>query len=135
MDGVAMYPAYSDGDYTGTFAAYQDDMKEFKAQYAKYDGGANGPDLTGVAGDLLFLNWVGQKALYRQLLECGKDCTRNRFVEVLQHYDKTPIASACPIDFVHGDHHHGSQYLTFMQTYLSPSGKVNWLETRKCVGP
>jgi hypothetical protein len=135
MDGVAMYPAYSYHDYSGSFASYAQDVREFEAQYAKYDPAPDGPDLSGVAGDLLFLNWVGQKALYRQLLECGRDCTRNRFVEVLQHYDKTPIASACPIDFVHGDHHHGSQYLTFMQTYRSPSGKVNWRETRKCVGP
>ena len=134
MDGVAMYPAYSDGDYTGTFAAYQDDMKEFKAQYAKYDGGANGPDLSGVAGDLLFLNWVGQKALYRQFLLCGKDCTRNKFVEVLQHYDQVPVSSGCRVDFVHGDHHHGATDLTFMQTYKSPSGKINWRETKQCVG-
>ena len=135
MDGVAMYPAFSYGDYSGPFAAYADDMKQFEAQYAKYDGGSNGPDLKGIAGDLLFLNWVAQKALYKQLLLCGKDCTRNRFVEVLQHYDKVPISSGCPVDFVHGDHHHGGQDLTFMQTYNSPSGKVNWRETKQCVGP
>jgi len=130
IDGVAMYPAYSDGDYAGPFASYADDMKEFKAQYAKYDPDV---DLSGNAGDLLFLNWTGQKALYKQFLLCGKDCTRNRFVDVLQGYNGTPISSACPIDFTHGDGHHGSSYLTFMQTYRSPSGDINWRETRKCV--
>jgi hypothetical protein len=135
MDGVAMYPAYSYRDYSGPFASYKEDVAEVEAQYAKYDPQPNGPDLSGVAGDLLLLNWVAQKALYRQLVECGKDCTRNRFVEVLQHYDKTPISSGCPVDFVHGDHHHGAQDLTFMQTYNAPGGKVNWRETRKCVGP
>ena len=132
MEGVAMYPAYSDGYYGGTFASYADDMRQFKAQYAKYDPNA---DLNGVGGDLLFLNWVGQKALYKQLLLCGADCTRNRFVDVLQGYDGTPISSACPIDFTTGDHHHGSQYLTFMETFTAPDGKVNWRETHKCVGP
>jgi hypothetical protein len=132
MEGVAMYPAYSDGYYGGTFAAYADDMKEFKAQYAKYDPSA---DLNGVGGDLLFLNWVGQKALYKQLLLCGKDCTRNRFVDVLQGYRGTPISSACPLDFTTGDHHHGARYLTFMETFTAPDGKVNWRETAKCVGP
>ena len=39
------------------------------------------------------------------------------------------------IDFTTGDHHHGSTYLTFMQTYKSPSGKINWRETQQCVGP
>ena len=91
-------------------------------------------DLGGNAGDLLFLNWTAQKALYKQFLLCGKDCTRNRFVDMLQNYDATPISSSCPIDFRNGDGHHGSEYLTFMETYTAPSGKINWRETRKCVG-
>jgi ABC-type branched-subunit amino acid transport system substrate-binding protein len=132
MDGVAMYPAYSKGDYSGPFAGYADDMKEFEAQYAKYDPNA---DLSGVGGDLLFLNWVAQKALYRQLLLCGKDCTRNRFVDVLEGYHATPVSSGCPIDFTTGDHHHGAVDLTFMTTYTAPGGKVNWRETRQCVSP
>ena len=132
MDGVAMYPAYSMGDYSGTFSNYDDDMKEFEAQYKKYDPSV---DLSSNAGDLLFLNWTGQKALYKQLLLCGKDCSRNRFVDVLQGYHGTPISSGCPIDFRRGDGHHGAEDLTFMQTYVAPSGKINWRETRQCVGP
>jgi ABC-type branched-subunit amino acid transport system substrate-binding protein len=132
MDGVAMYPAYSEGDYAGTFSSYADDMKEFERQYREYDPGA---DVGGVGGDLLFLNWTAQKVLYKQLLACGKDCTRNKFVQQLQAYRGTPISSACPIDFRHGDRHHGSSYLTFMETYQAPSGKYNWRGTRKCVGP
>ncbi|MDP9181557.1 MAG: ABC transporter substrate-binding protein, partial [Actinomycetota bacterium] len=135
MEGVAMYPAYSNGDYSGPFASYADDMKEFERQYAKYDGGAAGPDLSSVAGDLLFLNWVAQKALYKQLLLCGRDCTRNRFVDVLQGYHAIPTSSACPIDFRRGDGHHGADNVTFMQTYLAPDGKYNWRETRHCVAP
>ena len=126
-----MYPAYSKGDYSGPFASYADDMKEFERQYRQYDPGA---DVSGVGGDLLFLNWTAQKALYKQLLLCGRDCTRNKFVQVLQAYHGTPISSACPIDFRTGDHHHGTDYVTFMETYRGPSGKVNWRETRKCVG-
>jgi hypothetical protein len=110
-------------------------MKEFERQYATYDSGPNGPDLSGVAGDLLFLNWVGQKALYRQLLMCGKDCTRNRFVDVLQGYHGVPSSSACPIDFRGGDGHHGAEDVTFMETYRAPDGHYNWRETRKCVAP
>lgn len=132
MDGVAMYPSYSKGDYSGSFSSYADDMKQFEAQYANYDSGV---DLSGSGGDLLFLNWTAQKALYEQFLDCGKDCTRNKFVDVLQGYDKTPISSACPIDFTHGDGHHGGNDVTFMETYTAPSGKVNWRETHKCVAP
>jgi ABC-type branched-subunit amino acid transport system substrate-binding protein len=131
LDGVAMYPAYSMGDYSGTFAAYADDMKLFEQQYRKYRPNA---DLSGFGGDLLFLNWTAQKALYAQLLACGKDCSRNRFVDVLQGWHSRPTSSACVIDFTKGDGHHGAEALVFMQTYTAPSGKVNWRNTRACVG-
>ena len=132
FDGVAMYPAYSKGDYSGSFSSYAADMKEFERQYAQYDPNI---DLSGIGGDLLFLNWTAQKALYTQLLQCGKDCTRNRFVDVLQGYTgQTPTKSACPIDF-RGDGHHGSDSVVFMQTYRAPDGKVNWRNTASCVRP
>ncbi|MEO6205741.1 MAG: ABC transporter substrate-binding protein [Mycobacteriales bacterium] len=131
LDGVAMYPAYSNGDYTGPFARYADDVKLFEAQYAKYRPNA---DLKGFGGDLLFLNWTAQKALYAQLLDCGKDCTRNRFVDTLQSYNKVPSSSACRIDFMKGDGHHGAEQLNFMQTYAAPGGKINWRNTQACVG-
>jgi hypothetical protein len=132
LDGVAMYPAYSYRDYSGGFSSYADDMKLFEAQYAKYDSGV---DLSGNAGDLLFLNWTAQKALYAQLLACGKGCTRDRFIDVLTSYRAVPTSSACLIDFTHGDGHHGSEELNFMQTYAAPGGKINWRNTKACVKP
>jgi ABC-type branched-subunit amino acid transport system substrate-binding protein len=132
LDGVAMYPAYSNKDYSGSFSSYAEDMKEFEAQYAKYDSGA---DLTGIGGDLLFLNWVGQKALAAQFTQCGPSCTRNRMVDVFESYaGQAPTKTSCPIDF-RGDGRRGSDRLNFMTTYKSPSGKVNWRNTTPCVGP
>jgi len=132
LDGVAMYPAYSKGDYSGGFSSYADDIKEFERQYAKYDSGI---DLGGIGGDLLFLNWVAQKALAVQLQQCGQDCTRDKFIDVLRSYKgQRPTSTACPIDFS-GDGFHGSDSLNFMETYNSPSGKVNWRTTKLCVRP
>jgi len=131
LDGVAMFPAYSYGDHGGSFASYADDVRLFEQQYARYRPNV---DLAGLGGDLLFLNWTAQKALYQQLLLCGKDCTRNAFVSLLQRYKGRPTSSACLIDFTRGDGHHGAEQLNFMQTYRSPSGKVNWRNTRACVG-
>jgi hypothetical protein len=131
LDGVAMYDAYSNKDYSGPFAPYADDMKLFEAQYAKYDPSA---DLTGVGGDLLFLNWTAQKALALQLQLCGVDCNRNRFVDVLTSYNGRPTSSACPIDFVHSDGHHALVGVNFLQTYKSPSGAINWRNTSTCLG-
>ncbi|GAC1442076.1 MAG: hypothetical protein NVS3B26_03420 [Mycobacteriales bacterium] len=131
LDGVAMYPAYSYKDYSGKFATYADDMKEFERQYAQYDPNL---DLKSIGGDLLFLNWVAQKALYVQLNQCGRDCTRDKFIDVLRSYKgQVPSSSACPIDFSK-DGFHGSDRLNFMETYMSPSGKVNWHNTALCVG-
>jgi hypothetical protein len=130
LDGVAMFTAFSKGDRSGPFAAYADDLAMFEAQYAKYRPGV---DLAGVGGDLLFLNWQAQKGLYDILLACGKDCTRNRFVDTLATYKKRPTSSGCPLDFTR-DVNRGGEMLTFMQTYKSPSGKVNWRNTVQCVG-
>ena len=132
LDGVAMFSPYSKGDYGNGFQSYADDIKLFEAQYAKYKPNA---DLNGVGGDLLFLNWQAQKALYQQLLDCGKDCTRNKFVDVLLAYNKRPSSSSCKIDFTTGDRRHGAQELNFSETYVSPSGKVNWRPAKLCVGP
>ena len=131
LDGVAMFTAYSYKDYAGPFASYADDMKLFEAQYRKYRPNV---DLGGVSGDLLFLNWSAQKALYAQLLECGKDCTRNRFVDVLESYKKRPTSSACPLDFTAGNHRAGGEDLVFMETYRDPRGKAGWRNTKMCVG-
>lgn len=131
LDGVAMFTAYSQGDYSGSFSSYADDIKLFEQQYRKYRPNV---DLGGVGGDLLFLNWTAQKALYHQLMDCGKDCNRNRFVDVLEGYDKRPTSSVCPIDFTGGNHRQGSDKLIFMETYRAPGGKVNWRNTRSCVG-
>ena len=131
LDGVAMFTAYSYRDYSGPFASYADDMKLFEQQYAKYRPSV---DLSGVSGDLLFLNWTAQKSLYAQLLECGKDCNRNRFVDVLETYNKRPTSSACPLDFRAGNHRNGSASLVFMETYRDPRGRAGWRNTKMCVG-
>jgi hypothetical protein len=126
-----MFTAYSYQDYSGPFASYADDEKLFEAQYRKYRPNV---DLGGVSGDLLFLNWSAQKSLYAQLLDCGKDCTRNRFVDVLESYNKRPTSSACTVNFTAGNHRRGGDQLVFMETYRDPRGKAGWRNTKMCVG-
>ncbi|MDQ1402787.1 MAG: branched-chain amino acid transport system substrate-binding protein [Actinomycetota bacterium] len=134
LSGLAMFPAFSYGDFSGEFAKYADDMKEFQAQYAQYDGGNSGVDLHSFGGDLLFLNWTAQKALYTQFLACGQDCTRNKFIDVLHGYKKKPISSSCFIDFTRPNTHLGGYAVNVMETYKNPSdGKVNWRNTQTCV--
>ncbi len=130
--GAVMYTPYSFKDYSGAFAKYADDMKEFERQYAKYRPDA---DLSGVGGDLLFLNWTAQKTLAVQLQQCGASCSRNKFVDVLRSYNAVPTSSVCRVDFVHSDGFHGAQQINFVEAYKSPSGKANFRMMKPCVGP
>lgn len=132
MVGIAMYTAYSNKYYGGSFAAYADDMKEFEAQYAKYRPNA---DLGGVGGDLLFLNWTAQKGLSLLLQACGPDCTRNRMIDAINGYHEVkPFSSSCEIDFTRpGFARLGSFSVNVMETFRAPDGKVNWRNTDSCV--
>jgi len=132
MVGVAMYPAYSKGDLSGSFASYASDIKEFEAQYYKYRPNVA---LNGVGGDLLFLNWTGQKGLHLLLKQCGPDCTRNRLVDVLTGFKASrPFPSSCDVDFTRpGFARMGGFSVNVMETYRSPNNAVNWRNTDTCV--
>ena len=131
--GVSMHNAYSMGDYSGPFAAYADDMQQFEQQYEQYRPNA---DIGGVGGDLIFLNWSSQKAMHQLFLKCGRDCTRNRLVEVMHGMRDKPVSSACGIDFTRpgaGNSRRGGWTASVMVAYAAPSGKVNWKNTDTCV--
>ena len=127
--GLAPWPGYSAGDHAGTFASYADDMREFEREYAKYRPNT---DLGGIAGDLLWLHWVFQRQVVALLQACGPDCTRNRIAGVLAAGWKTDVSPACPVDFGGGAHDGSGQLFDVLETYASPSGKVNWRSTSRC---
>ncbi len=127
--GLATWPGYSKGDYSGSFAAYADDMKEFERQYAKYRPNT---DIGGAAGDLLWLNWVEQKRLVGLLKACGSGCTRNHLAGVLVNGYKATTAPTCALDFSGGKHDGSLGLVNTMETYRSPSGAVNWRSTGLC---
>ncbi|HUP85787.1 MAG TPA: ABC transporter substrate-binding protein [Acidimicrobiales bacterium] len=129
MVGLASWPGYSFGDYAGTFSSYAADMKEFEAQYKKYRPNT---DIAGVAGDLLWLNWVEQKRLVALLKACGQNCTRNHLVGLLQTGYKATVGPTCPLDFSGGKHDGSGGLVNTMETYRSPSGKVNWRSIELC---
>lgn len=129
MVGLASWPGYSKGDYSGPFAAYANDMKEFEAQYAKYRPGT---DIGGAAGDLLWLNWVEQKRLVALLQACGPNCTRNHLVGMLQRGYQATTAPTCPLDFSGGKRDGSGGLLNTMETYRAPNGKVNWRSPELC---
>ena len=127
--GVASWPAYSYRDYAGPFASYAADIKEFERQYAQWRPNV---DLSAVGGDLLFLNWVAQKALAQLLRDCGPACSRNHFATLLQGYRGT-VSPNCHTDYPRFGGHLGSQAVNVFKTYTGPSGKYGWQPIHRCV--
>jgi ABC-type branched-subunit amino acid transport system substrate-binding protein len=130
MVGIAAWPAYSYQDYSGPFAPYADDIKAFEKAYKTYDPNL---DLSSVGGDLLYLNWVAQTGIAQLLRDCGKGCTRSSFAHLMEGgYKYTDPKSGCGTDFSRGDHHIGGYQVSVLDTYSSPSGKVNWRPSVLC---
>jgi ABC-type branched-subunit amino acid transport system substrate-binding protein len=131
MWSAAEWDAYDPGYYGGGFAPYAEQIKQFEAQYKKYDPNA---DLTGDGGDLLFLNWEAQKWLADLLLACGKDCTRNKMAGLmLAGYHKVTPPN-CPADFGRtGDHHHAGYLFNVLHAVKDPNGRANFVPISRCV--
>ena len=104
IDGVATWPAYKPGGYTGPAAfpgtGYQEEIKAFDAAMDKYRPGV-------AKNDILWQVWLGYKGLDDLLTKCGRDCTRNRFAGLLQQYMGT-VPPGCPVDFTRGGGHRGA---------------------------
>ena len=129
IEGVAAWPAYTKGQYDGPFASYAADIHEFENEYKQYDPNV---DLGGAGGDLLFLNWVAQKALYQQFLDCGKDCTRNKFAGMMLTGYKKTVTPNCPADWSRVSHR-GGFALDIFKTYLDSAGNAAWEPVALCV--
>jgi hypothetical protein len=127
--GVAAWPAYTKGQYGGAFASYAEDIREFERQYAKFRPGT---DLGGAGGDLLFLNWVAQKALYQQFLDCGKDCTRNRFAGMMLTGYKKTVSPNCPADWSRVPRR-GGFGMEIFEAAAGPGGRPMWQPLARCV--
>jgi hypothetical protein len=128
--GIASWPAYSYHDYSGPFASYAADIKEFERQYAKWRPST---DLSSLGGDLLFLNWVAQKATADVLRLCGPACTRNHFATLMTRY-KGAVSPNCAADFPRYGGHLGSQAVNVFHTYTNPgNGKLGWKPVQRCV--
>jgi Periplasmic binding protein len=129
--GVAAWDAYDPGYYGGGFTPYAADIREFEAEYAKYDSSAN---LSGDGGDLLFLNWEAQRQVADMLRLCGAGCTRNKIAGILlAGYNRT-VPPNCNIDFARtSDHHHGGFLANVLEVQKDPNGRANFVPTARCI--
>lgn len=96
IEGVGTWSAYAPGGFPGQFAQYDYDaeIKRFEAAYRKYRPGVK-------PNDILWQTWIGNKALHQMLLDCGKDCTRNKIAGAFLGGLRKRINPNCETNFAH----------------------------------
>jgi branched-chain amino acid transport system substrate-binding protein len=104
IQGAHIAPAYTCHEYGGPYASYANEIKTFEAAYAKYSPNT---DLCGIAGDVAWQSWVGERVLVGMVDSCGAACTRDLFAGMLIGGYKATIGAACPLDFSADGHHGG----------------------------
>ncbi|HVE75962.1 MAG TPA: ABC transporter substrate-binding protein [Actinomycetota bacterium] len=133
IEGISAWPAYSLGEYGGPFSAYADELRRFEAAQAKYGH----PDST--PNDVLFMTWMAAKQMHQLLLDCGRDCTRNKIAGLLLTGRHKEVQPNCPLDFTRNGHV-GGHTLIAMETYVKsrtrteehPLGTSGWRELERC---
>jgi hypothetical protein len=120
VQGINVRPAYSPGDYTGPFASYANEIRRMEAAYAKRRPGVTPTDIH-------WLVWLADRDLYKQLVDCGRDCTRNKLLGLFlwRKYTFQEVAPSCPVDYTRNGHV-GGFWATVFTAYRKPDGKVGW---------
>ena len=114
---------YQPGKIDGTFSRYEALIKEFERQHNKYATGEN-------RDDIVYMTWTGWAQIHKLLLQCGRDCTRNKVVGLLQSGLHTVQAPGCPIDF--STSNVGSDQVMVFRAFRNGDGKYGWREIERC---
>lgn len=115
--------AYQPGKVDGPFARYANIIKQFELQHTRYASGEN-------RDDIVFMTWAGWAQIHKLLLQCGRDCTRNKAVGLLQSGKHTVQAPGCPLDF--SRRNVGGYQANVFRAFKSSDGRYGWEETRHC---
>lgn len=107
-----------------TAYAWSKEMARVKSYYEKYYGAA--------PNDIDWIQWIAMKALHRFLLDCGKDCTRNRMAGMLESGYRGQDQPSCPVDFARGGGRFGGWFTNFWDTIYRGSTVV-WRQRETCV--
>ena len=121
VEGIATWPAYRPGVTNASYSSYASEIKFFETEHAKYG--------TGKTDDITWMTWLGWRQLHKLLLDCGKECTRNKIVGLLQSGVHKPIFG-CPFNFgVNG--HVGGFHVNIFRADIEAS-KPGWENIELC---
>jgi hypothetical protein len=120
VHGISVRSAYSRGDYTGPFASYANEIKRMEAAYVRWRSGVQPTDIH-------WWVWLVYRDLHKLLVECGKDCTRNKLLGLLlwKKYTFQEVAPSCPVDYTRNGHV-GGFWATMFTAYRKADGNVGW---------
>lgn len=122
LEGIAMWPAYRPGQTGGSYSSYAAEIKLFEAKHQKY---AEGP-----RDDITWMTWLGWHQMHSMLLACGKDCTRNRLVGLMQANLVKPVLGDCGFDFSKNGHVGGFDVNIFRTDMYG--GSAGWSNVALC---
>lgn len=120
LQGISVRPAYSPGDYTGPFAPYAAEVRRMEAAYARLRPGVRPTDIH-------WWVWLFHRDMHQLLLDCGRDCTRNKLLGLMlwKQFRYEELAPSCPLDFTR-DGHVGGYWATVFTAYRKADGRAGW---------
>lgn len=122
LEGVAMWPAYKPGVTSGSFSSYANEIRLFEAKHSQY--------ASGKRDDITWMTWLGWKQMHHMLLACGKDCTRNRLVGLMQANLVKPVLGDCGFNFKQNGHVGGFDVNIFKVD--EAGGRIGWSNVALC---
>lgn len=116
---------YEPGKIDGAFARYKNVIKEFERQHERYAAGEN-------RDDIVYFTWAGWAQIHKLLLQCGKDCTRNKIVGLLRSGQHTVAEPGCSIDFTRGNVGGDKVFMFKAFRNSGENTKYGWTEIAHC---
>lgn len=101
------------------------EIQKMKQAYEKYRPNKE-------ANDVDWMFWLSFKALHKMLLDCGKDCSRNRVVGMLLDGYRAKVDPLCEANFAKGHPHFGAWRANVYEAVPHPSKEAIWKQIRTC---
>lgn len=118
IEALSLWPPYRSGDYGARYARYGDEVRKFEEAFQRYRG-------RPANSDAAWVFWAWWRVVDSALQQCGRDCTRNRFIATPK-WNASPFS--CPINFSRPQQNFGGQAISIARAYAPAPGLAAWAE-------
>jgi ABC-type branched-subunit amino acid transport system substrate-binding protein len=116
LEALTLWPPYKPGAYDGPYARYGGEIRQFEDAFRAYRG-------RSPTSDAPWIFWAWWRVMAQQFEQCGRDCSRNRFLSVVR-WDADPF---CSMEFTSGSNFAGNR-VTIARAYSDSLGSAAWEE-------